>query len=110
MKKKYKVALGVIVAASLVAYVTRDTPKQKEAKYIQRGNEYFEKEQYLKARIEYKNAAKLVPTDPEIAYRWGLVDEAEDEIRNAFTNFMAAEQQSPHYAPALKKLAHYLIA
>jgi tetratricopeptide (TPR) repeat protein len=110
MKKKYKIALATIVAISAVAYVTRDTPKEKEAKYLRRGNAFFEKGEFLKARIEYKNAVKIIPTDPEIAYRWGLVDEAEGDIRKAFMNFLAAEQQNPHYAPALKKLAHYLLA
>lgn len=110
MKKKYKIALVTIIAVGAVAYVTRDTPQQKEAKYIRRGNEYFEKGQYLKARIEYKNAVKIMPTDPEIAYRWGLVDEAEGNIKNAFTNFVAAERQNPKYAPALKKIAHYMLA
>ena len=37
-------------------------------------------------------AIPKTPTDPEIAYRWGLVDESEGDIHNAFANFMAAEQ------------------
>ncbi len=110
MKKAYKIGLIVAVTVGVLGYVTKDTPKEKEAKYLLRGNDYFEKGEFLKARIEYKNAVKIIPTDPEIAYRWGLVDEAEGNIRNAFTNFMAAEQQSPHYDLALKRLAHYLLA
>ncbi len=110
MQKKYKVGLMAIVAVSVVAYVTRDTPKQKEQKYIHRGIEAFDKGDNIKARLNFKNAAKIMPTDPEIAYRWGLVDEAEGDIRNAFGNFLSAEQQSPHYAPAAQKIAHYFLA
>jgi len=110
MKKKYKIGLTIIVAAGVVAFVTRDTPKQKEAKYLRKGNEFFEQGDNQKARLAYKNAAKIMPTDPEIAYRWGLVDEAEGDIRNAFGGFLSAEQQDHHYTLALQKLAHYLIA
>lgn len=110
MQKKYKAGLLIATAVGLVAFITRDTPREKEQKYIRRGIEAFDKGEYNKARLNYKNAARLAPTDPEVAYRWALVDEAEGDIRNAFGNFLAAEQQSPHYAPALKKIAHYLVA
>jgi len=110
MKKTYKISLAVIVTAIVVAVITRDTPAQKEVKYIKRGIEFFEKGEYRKARIEYQNAAKIKPTDPEIGYRWGLADEAEGDFRNAFTNYSIAEQQSPHFHPALMKVALYYLA
>lgn len=107
MKTSHKLLIATAVAIAVLASVSRDTPQEKEQKYLKRGNELFAQGQFDKARIEYRNAAKLVPIDPEISYRWGLTDEAQGNIRNAYANFVRAEQQDPHYAPALLKIAHY---
>jgi tetratricopeptide (TPR) repeat protein len=82
-------------------------PEQRAARYIQRGNELFAQGQFEKARIEYKNAARLKPTDPEVAYRMGTVEEAENNFRGAFLDYTHAEEQNAHFHPALLKLAQY---
>lgn len=87
-----------------------EKPPEKEARYIRQGNALFEKGEYAKARLEYKNAAQIIPTDAEPRYRLGLVDEAEGDVKNAFANFVRAEQQNKHFHPALLKLANYFIA
>ncbi len=107
MKTIHKILLASVAAIAVVGLTSRDTPQQKEAKYLQRGNDLFAAGEYEKARVEYRNAAKLMPIDPEISFRWGMVDEAQGNIRNAYANYLRAEQQSPRYAPALLKIAHY---
>ncbi|MGE3623407.1 MAG: tetratricopeptide repeat protein, partial [Bdellovibrionales bacterium] len=87
-----------------------DSAEEKEARYIKRGNELFEEGAYEKARLEYKNALRLKPADPEIAYRLGLIDEAQGNFASAFGGFTRAEQQNDRYHPALLKLAEYYIA
>jgi len=87
-----------------------DNPEQKAAAYIKRGNVLFEQESYDKARIEYKNAARIKPIDPEARFRLGLVDEAQGDFYNAFANYTFAEQQNPRFRPALLKLAQYFLA
>ncbi len=86
------------------------SPEQKEANYIKRGNKLFDQGAYEKARIEYKNAARIKPTDWEVRYRIGLVDEAEGNLHAALSDFLAAEQQNAHYKPALLKLGKYFMA
>ncbi|NBO18945.1 MAG: hypothetical protein EBV03_06925, partial [Proteobacteria bacterium] len=107
MNKYFKIGLACVIVLGGVAYVTKETPQEKEARHLRRGNEYFAKGELQKARLEYRNAAKVMPLDPEISYRWGLVEEAEGNIRSAYANFMRAEQQDPAYAPATLKIAHY---
>lgn len=86
------------------------SPEQKEANYIKRGNSLFDKGEFEKARVEYKNAARLKPADAEPFYRLGLVDEEEGNLRNAFAGFTAAEQQNSHFHPATLKIAQYHMA
>lgn len=85
------------------------TPEQKEARYLKRGNDLFEKGEYGKARLEYRNAARVMPADANVYYRMGLVDEAEGDISSAFGDFSFAELQNAHCDPALLKLAGYYL-
>lgn len=107
MKKRVAVPLLALAVTGGYFALVQETPQEREARHLKRGNEYFAKGELQKARIEYKNAAKLMPLDPEVSYRWALVEEAEGNIRSAYANFIRAEQQDPHYAPALLRIAHY---
>nr|MDP9128681.1 tetratricopeptide repeat protein [Pseudomonadota bacterium] len=100
------------VAAGLIslALAACSSPEEKEARYLKRGNDLFDKGQYDAARVEYKNAARLKPTDPEPPYRLGLIEEEQGNIRGAFVDFSHAEQQSAAYHPAILKIAEYYIA
>lgn len=96
-----------IVLFSLAAC---DSPEEKEAKYIHRGNALYEQGEYEKARLEYKNASRINPTSAEVRYRLGLVSEALNDLRGAFLSFLSAEEQNPRSIPALLKIAHYYLA
>ena len=106
----YKNSTALALVLMSLTLIGCSNPEQKEAKYLKAGNEYFSKGKYEKARIEYKNAARVNPTDPEVSYRFAILDEAEGNIRGAFGGFGQAEQQNAHYEPALIKLAEYYIA
>ncbi len=108
MKTRTRVALALLGISLLVAGCSK--PQEKEARYIKRGNELFEEGKFKKARVEYKNAARILPGDAEVAYRIGLVDEAEGNLRGAFVNFARAEQQDSHYLPPQLKLGEYYLA
>lgn len=108
--KSRKTVLMIATALLTISLAGCDSPEDKEAKYIHRGNDLYDKGEYDKARLEYKNAARLVPVDAEVRYRLGLVDEAQGNLQNAFGNFIAAEQQNAHHRLALLKLAQYFLA
>jgi tetratricopeptide (TPR) repeat protein len=105
-----KIFLALSLAFFCLVCTGCEKPADKEARYIKRGNALFEQGDYARARLEYKNAEQIMPTDAEPRYRLGLVDEAEGDVRNAFANYISAEQQNPHYHPALLKLANYFLA
>jgi len=86
------------------------SPEEKEAAYLKRGNEYFEAGKFDQARLEYKNAARIRPADPEVAYRMGLVEEATGNFAVAYADFTRAEQQNAGFRPAVLKIAQYRLA
>ena len=85
------------------------SPEQKYDKYLQRGDAYFSKHDYVRARLEYRNAAKIQPTDPRAIYSLGLVEEAEGNLQPAIAAFTLAEQQAPNYVPVLLKLSQFYL-
>ncbi|GEO80142.1 hypothetical protein ROR02_02730 [Pararhodospirillum oryzae] len=95
--------LAAVLAGLLVSGC--DDPAAKERKYLRRGNDYFQSGEIDKARIEYRNALRLMPTDAEVRYRIGLLEERTGNLRGAFQSFIGAEQQDPGHLPALLKLA-----
>jgi tetratricopeptide (TPR) repeat protein len=93
-----------------VALTGCDDLQQREAKYKKRGTDYVAEKKYDLARVEFKNAAKINPTDPEVYYKLGLIDEAQGDMKNAYSLFSKAESQDKNYSPALVKIAQYMIS
>lgn len=87
-----------------------NSAEEKYQKYIAKGDNLYLQSDYKRARVEYKNAARIKPAAPEARYKIGLVDEGENDLKSAFANYTAAEQQNKHYAPSLVKLAQYYLA
>ncbi|HUY68713.1 MAG TPA: tetratricopeptide repeat protein [Alphaproteobacteria bacterium] len=100
---------AVVFLAFTLALAGCGSPQQRAAAYLKRGNQLFAEGQYEKARLEYKNALRLEPASANLAYRLGLVEEAERHYRPAFVDFTHAEEQNAHFAPALLKLAEYYL-
>ncbi len=107
MTNTKKICLIFLLGLTLSAC---EKPEQKEARYLERGNTFFQQHDYKKARLAYRNAARIKPSDPEIYYRLGLLEEADGNIAGAFSFFTAGERQDPAYIPVVNKLAQYYLA
>lgn len=90
--------------------ISCDNAEQKEAKYFERGDALFAEKDYVRARLEYKNAARISPTNPRAIYSLGVVDEAQGNIEAALRAFLVTEQQDSEYVPAKSKLVNYFMA
>ena len=61
-----KTSLALAFLALLCLGLTAcEKPQEKEARYLKRGNVLFEQGDFVKARLEYKNAQRIMPTDAE---------------------------------------------
>ena len=61
----------VLVASSLIAC---GSPDQKKAKFFEKGKVLYEKGDYVKARLEFKNAVQI---DPKFAEGFYMLDRTE---------------------------------
>ncbi len=99
----------VLIVFSVMGLTSCNAPEAKYEKHLHRGDSYYEQGDYIKARLEYKNAAKIIPTDPRAIYALGLVEEAEGNLQSALSAFLVTEQQSPDFKPVLIKLAEFFL-
>ncbi|NCC02688.1 MAG: tetratricopeptide repeat protein [Proteobacteria bacterium] len=104
------IRLLLILPIMLVGISACDKPEDQAADYIARGNKLYEAGDYTRARLEYKNAARLTPTSADVRYRLGLIDEAQEDFQNAYANYVAAVQQDKDHMLAHLKIALFLIA
>lgn len=105
-RKFFHIVRAILVCGVLVAC---DGPDEKYEKYLQRGDSYYQDHDYIKARLEYKNAAKIMPADPRAIYNLGLIEEAEGNLQSALSAFLTCEQQDPLFKPAVVKLAEFFL-
>ncbi len=108
MKKNVSIRIICLFMTCLL-FTACKSPEEKHDKYIERGDSYFEQSDYIKARLEYKNAAKIIPSSSEAIYKLGLIEEAEGNYQSAWSAFMVSEQQNPEFLPILLKLSEFFI-
>ncbi len=99
----------LIALGTAVLLASCSGPDEREARYLRHGIDLFDTGAYQQARIEFLNAARIKPADPEPLYRLGLINEALGDAVNAFRTFSTAATQDPHYIPAKLKLAQYFL-
>jgi tetratricopeptide (TPR) repeat protein len=100
-------ALTIIVGLLLSAAC--ESPEEREADYVQNGKALFESHEYAKAAIEFRNALKINPTNPESKYLLGLVLERQGNLQAAFAAFQDVTFQSPTHREARIKLGQYAL-
>src|SRR5579862_1777277 len=86
------------------------SPEARRTKHLAEGKEFFEKKDYARALLEFKNAAQAVPADPEAYYQLGLTYAVLGEVRGAVFNFRIALERNPKHAGAQLKLAQLMAA
>jgi Tfp pilus assembly protein PilF len=102
--------LCLLLTATLLSNVasvgcSRET---REAKFLARGRERLAQKDYARAILEFKNAARTVPLDPEPYYQLGLVHLLLGNGMLAREGFTRATDLNPKHLQAQVKLAELL--
>ncbi|MGD8617511.1 MAG: tetratricopeptide repeat protein, partial [Gammaproteobacteria bacterium] len=100
--------LSLLLAASLL--IGCGGKEERKAKYLERGKEYFEAQNFDKARVEFKNVLQIDPKTADAYYYLGEIEEQEQEWRRAFGSYRKASELDPELIAARKKLAQFYLA
>jgi tetratricopeptide (TPR) repeat protein len=76
------------------------TPMQKRDRFLESGKKLFEKKQYAKAILDFKNAAAAMPKDAEAYYQLGRAYAGQHEFQTAVNILQQALQLNPNHAGA----------
>lgn len=71
---------------------------------------YMAKQDYKKTRTVLKGLSDVLPHDPQILYRLGILSVAQGHKDRALSYFEAALREDTHFIEPLKGIAHMLIA
>src|SRR3974377_1499356 len=74
------------------------TPEQKASRFLQQGKEHFQKKDYVRAVLDFKNAAQAKPSDAEAYYQLGNTYLAMGNMRAGIDALRRATQLNPKHA------------
>src|SRR5437870_12753125 len=84
------------------------SPEVRSAKYIEAGKGLLKKNDPSRATLEFLNAAKATPRNPEVYYQLSLAYQAAGDSRNAVVTLRKALELNPQHAAAQLRLAQFM--
>ncbi|MGB7949410.1 MAG: tetratricopeptide repeat protein [Candidatus Binatia bacterium] len=100
--------IGAMLIA-LFILVTCGGAEEREQKYLERGKDFYEHGDYVKASLEFKNALQINPKGIDALFYLGLIDEKQGEFRTAFSKFNMVVSRKPDHIDAHLKLGNYYL-
>jgi len=105
MRKKMlgKKVLALSLGVSFLALVGCDGAEDREAKYFNKAQVYFDEGNYEKMQVELKNVLQINPKNVEARYLSARVAEKNQDWRKMFASLTAVIEAKPdHYEAQLK--------
>ena len=93
MKNGIKQTLVLILTAGVLAGLTGCSQESRRQRHVERGESYFQKNDFQKAEIEFLGAARLSPTaDPAVVRRLGTIYHAQGRTYEAYQVLTKAKE------------------
>ncbi len=110
--KRHAAALAVMVGLALTLPLGGCGGKeQRLAEHMKKGKEFYEKGDYDKARVEFKNVLQIDPKSAEGYYRFAEVEERQQSWQRAFAYYAKAVELDPNHLAAKARMGRlYLMA
>ncbi len=99
----------VAVIMSLLLLTACGSPDTKKAKFFSRGTELFDQGDYVKARLEFKNAIQIDLDYAEAYYMLGMTELKQGNFRPAYGALMKAVELKPDLDEARLELGRLLL-
>lgn len=102
--------LTMVCVVSMVGLTACSSPEAKKQAFIEKGQRLFDQKEFVKAKLEFKNAAQI---DPEFAMAYYMLGKTQMELKNykqAFSRFSKAVDLDPEFIDARMDLGRLLLA
>ena len=109
--KRWSAMLRFLLALGLVAAILGCSgPEEKKMKFFEKGEALYEKGDFVRARLEFKNAIQIDPKFAMGYYKLGMAAVRIGNHREAFGSFMKAADIEPGLLEARIELGKMLLA
>ena len=107
----FKFVLRIIAALAIVAFVAGcGGGEDRQAKYLERAKQFYEEENYEKAKIETRNVLQINPKNADARHLFGQLNLAQGDIRKAFGGFISVLEVEPDHIGANISMAEVYLA
>lgn len=96
--------LVLMMVASVITGCSRD-PKVRRAKFLQSGEQYFDKGDYRAASIQFQRSIQIDPHFAEAQYRLALTYLKLRQWQDAYRSLQKSIENDPNYVPARLEMA-----
>jgi len=84
-------------------------PDEKKAKFFEKGKTLYEKGEFVKARLEFKNAIQIDPKFADAYHMLGMAELKEGNLRQAYAGFSKAAELAPGLLDAQLQLGRIFL-
>jgi tetratricopeptide (TPR) repeat protein len=103
--KQIRLIVGVAILLSVILSGCNRSPEARRDKYIATGKQFLQKQDYGRAILQFKNAAQVMPKDPEVYYQLGLAYSDARDYNSAIIVFRKAVSLNPNHMAAQLKIS-----
>ena len=97
-----------IIVLSLALMLTAcGSPEERAAGHLAKSQEFFDAEDYTKAKLEAQNAAQIEPKNAKARFLLAQLAEKEENYREAIGHLQVAVDSDPAFVDARLKLGNY---
>jgi tetratricopeptide (TPR) repeat protein len=100
---------AIVLCALVVALAGCGGAESRKARHIQKGEQYLAAGNLEKARVEFRNALQIAPTDSRARYENGVVDAKLGNLREAAQFYQAAIDSDPENIAARAALGRLFL-
>ncbi len=107
--RRESAAIATLCAAvCLLPGCSLSTPQAKESKFMKAGQVHRQQRDYARALLDFKNAAQIMPRNPEAHYQIGLTLLEMGSVQSAVYEFQKTIDLDGRHIPAQLRLAEIL--
>ena len=109
MWMKNRMFMAILAVLAVMTIISCGGPEQKKAKFYNRGKALYEKGEYAKARLEFRNAIQIDVKYADAYYMLGMTAMKSGDPRAAFGSFSNAVELNPQLWDAQVQMGWFLL-
>lgn len=105
-----KLLTAIVLSALMLLCMRCSTPEEKKQAFLHKGDQLYAQKEYVKARLEYRNAIQIDPDFALAYYRLGKTEMALDNVKQAYGMMSKAVALDPDNIDARIDLGKILLS